>query len=101
MKDTNFDLQVDGAHLEDELTSELAHLRQRVSQVEMINQARRRDLSLLTRHVNRSLPWSEFSFLFLGGSCLDLERTVCLRVCYSVIVWFGDRITSEISNLCT
>jgi hypothetical protein len=93
MKDNNFDLQVDGAHLEDELTSELAHLRQRVSQVEMINQARRRDLSLLTRHVNRSLPWSELSFLFLG-SCLVLERTVCLLCLLfsDSLVWRSDNI---------
>lgn len=48
-----------GAHLEEELTAEIAHLRQRVSQVEMINQARRRDLVLLTQHVNQSLPWSK------------------------------------------
>lgn len=48
-----------GARLEEELTSEIAHLRQRVSQVEMINQARRRDLALLTQHVNKSIPWSK------------------------------------------
>ncbi|KZS01765.1 putative Alpha-1,3-mannosyl-glycoprotein 4-beta-N-acetylglucosaminyltransferase B, partial [Daphnia magna] len=47
-----------GARLEDELTSEIAQLRQRVAQVEMINQARRRDLALLTQYVNRSLPWN-------------------------------------------
>lgn len=47
-----------GSRLEEELTAEIAHLRQRVAQVEMINQARRRDLVLLTQHVNRSLPWS-------------------------------------------
>ena len=54
-----------GTHLEEELTSEIAHLRQRVSQVEMINQARRRDLALLTQHVNRSLPliWSKLPAL--------------------------------------
>lgn len=50
-----------GAHLEEELTAEIAHLRQRVSQVEMINQARRRDLVLLTQHVNQSLPWNSSS----------------------------------------
>ena len=47
-----------GARLEEELLSEIAHLRQRISQVEMINTARRRDLALLTQHVNRSLPLS-------------------------------------------
>ncbi|KZR99434.1 Alpha-1,3-mannosyl-glycoprotein 4-beta-N-acetylglucosaminyltransferase B, partial [Daphnia magna] len=47
------------ARLEDELTSEIAQLiRQRVAQVEMINQPRRRDLALLTQYVNRSLPWN-------------------------------------------
>ncbi|XP_046644334.1 alpha-1,3-mannosyl-glycoprotein 4-beta-N-acetylglucosaminyltransferase B-like isoform X1 [Daphnia pulicaria] len=74
---------IDGAHLEDELTSELAHLRQRVSQVEMINQARRRDLSLLTRHVNRSLPWNNTNgeeFPELSRLLLDPERSQNLRL---------------------
>ena len=52
-----------GARLEQELLSEINFLRQRISQVEMINAARRRDLALLTQHVNRSLPYSSESII--------------------------------------
>ncbi len=37
-----------GAHLEEELTAEIAHLRQRVSQVEMIYQTRQSKIKYIT-----------------------------------------------------
>lgn len=49
-----------GVRLEEALTQEIAQLRQRVAHVEMVNSERRRDLVLLTQHVNRSVPWSKY-----------------------------------------
>lgn len=49
----------DSPRLEEELSLEIAKLRQRISHIEMVNQGRRRDLVLLTQHVNRSVPLSK------------------------------------------